>query len=158
LGKNEPYISPVTNPDPGETWAAWLREQFDQHPTIKKNADLVRAGGIKSNGRPVIDASSVTQWLRGRRPSYELATATANAFGRSPQEALRASGYIHPGDAWATGDDPSVGAAVQDAEDEEDKLLLYRRPEGLSDQEWERIKQESRGFIEWQIERAAHER
>jgi hypothetical protein len=49
-----------------------------------------------------------------------------------------------------------VGGATQDAETEDE--LLYRRPEGLSDEEWERVKEESRGFIEWQIEKAARER
>lgn len=51
----------------------------------------------------------------------------------------------------------TVGAAPKDREVEED-TLLYRRPEGLNDEEWERIKRESRGFIEWQIQRAAEER
>jgi lambda repressor-like predicted transcriptional regulator len=54
------------------------------------------------------------------------------------------------------GDPPAVGGDTQDAETEDE--LLYRRPEGLSDEEWERVKEESRGFIEWQIEKAARER
>jgi hypothetical protein len=51
----------------------------------------------------------------------------------------------------------TVGPVDEDPEFEED-TLLYRRPPGLSDEEWERVKQESRGFIEWQIQRAAQER
>ncbi|GAW57328.1 hypothetical protein [Nocardioides sp. PD653] len=104
----------MSNDDPGETWAAWLREQLDRHPTIKTNADLVRAGGLKDNGRPVIDASSVTQWLRGRRPSFELAAHTAAAFGVHAGEALAAAGYGLK--IWDDEDDePTVGGVPQDA-------------------------------------------
>lgn len=56
------------------------------------------------------------------------------------------------------GEAPPVGGPAHDADSGEEDALLYRRPEGLSDQEWEQIKQESRGFIEWQINRAAQER
>jgi transcriptional regulator with XRE-family HTH domain len=153
LGKIQPYRFAVSN-DAGESWAAWLREQFDKHPTIKSNADLVRAGGLKANQRPVIDASSVTQWLRGRRPSFELATATAAAFGVHVGEALAAAGYGL--NVWDD-EEPTVGDATQDASREEE-ALLYRRPDGLSDEEWERVKRESREFIEWQIEKASRER
>lgn len=140
--------------DPGKSWAAWLREQFDKHPTIKTNADLVRAGGLKPNKRPVIDASSVTQWLRGRRPSFQLATVVAEAFGVPTVAALAAAGYEL--DIW---EEPEghVGGSAQDALREED-ALLYRRPDGMSDEEWEQVKRESRGFIEWQIEKASRER
>lgn len=52
---------------------------------------------------------------------------------------------------------PPVGGLDQDPAGDEN-TLLYRRPEGLTDEEWEQIKRESRGFIEWQIQRAAQER
>lgn len=57
------------------------------------------------------------------------------------------------------GEEPlvAVGGDTQDVPEEE-SALLYRRPEGLSDAEWERVKQESREFIEWQIEKASRER
>lgn len=51
----------------------------------------------------------------------------------------------------------TVGGSAQDA-DVEEETLLYRRPDGLTDQEWERVKLESREFIEWQIEKASRER
>jgi hypothetical protein len=54
------------------------------------------------------------------------------------------------------GEPPAVGGDVKDPDTQDE--LLYRRPEGLTDAEWERVKEESRGFIEWQIERAARER
>lgn len=103
------YGSDVANEQVGEAWAAWLREQFDRHRTIRKPADLVRASGTKGNGRPHIDASRVTSWLRGQRPSFELALLAADAFGADEGDALVAAGYAFPG----TG---SVGSSPQDAE------------------------------------------
>jgi transcriptional regulator with XRE-family HTH domain len=55
------------------------------------------------------------------------------------------------------GDPPVVSGDTEDADHEED-TLLFRRPDGLSGQEWERVKREARGFIEWQLDRAAQER
>ncbi len=48
----------------------------------------------------------------------------------------------------------SVGPARDDGRGPAEDALLYRRPDGLSDDDWERIKQDSRGFIEWQIQKA----
>lgn len=53
----------------------------------------------------------------------------------------------------AGGPPPVVGGQPEDVEE-----LLYRRPEGLSDQEWERIKAKAGRYIEWEIEQAAQER
>lgn len=50
-----------------------------------------------------------------------------------------------------------VGGGSEDREIEED-TLRFRRPDGISDQEWERIREEARGFIEWQIDKASRER
>lgn len=76
-------------------WGDWLREQFDRHPTIRIPADLARAAGNKPNGRPVIDPSRITQWLKGQRPSYQLAVIAAEAFGADVPDALEAAGYGH---------------------------------------------------------------
>lgn len=64
--------------------------------------------------------------------------------------------------AVADGDDPpdpgaAVGGVTEDAGQQESDLL-FRRPDGLSDAEWEQVKEEARGFIEWQIEKASRER
>lgn len=83
---------------------------------------------------------------------------------------FRTQGRIEKALGWAAGTlteiadggpapdaaEPPVGADTDDPETEDE--LMYRRPEGLSDEEWSQIKNESRGFIEWQIEKAARER
>ena len=75
----------------GESWAAWLRTEMDRRGMIA--ADLSRAGGTKANGRPVIDPSTITQWLRGRRASYELAGVVADVLDVPRDAARRAAGY-----------------------------------------------------------------
>ena len=32
--------------------------------------------------------------------------------------------------------------------------VRFRRPEGLTDLQWQKVKDEAQGFIEWQIEKA----
>jgi hypothetical protein len=51
----------------------------------------------------------------------------------------------------------TVGGAAETETASGEDALLFRRPRGLTDGEWEQIKRESRGFIEWQIQRALHQ-
>lgn len=46
----------------------------------------------------------------------------------------------------------TVGGPRQD-QDPYDDAVRFRRPDGLSDQQWQRVKDEAQGFIEWQIEK-----
>ncbi|GAA1138767.1 hypothetical protein [Nocardioides aquiterrae] len=41
---------------------------------------------------------------------------------------------------------------------EEADSLLYRRPDGISDSEWDKLKSETRDYLEWLIEKASRER
>ena len=52
-----------------------------------------------------------------------------------------------------SGEGANVGASAEDED-----TLLYRRPSGLSDREWEHLKAETREYIEWQMNRVARER
>lgn len=109
------------------------------------NAQLVAATGA--------DAGTVGDFLNGKRwPKTGTQGKIEKALGWAPGT-LRAIALGGP----APDVTDSVGADQQDADGDGDSLL-YRRPEGVSDNEWDRIKRESRGFIEWQIERAAQER
>lgn len=82
---------PVGNETPGAAWSAYIRAALDDHGW--RPADLVRASGVKDNGRPVIDASRVSKWLDGQPPDYHLAVVAAEALGRPPAEALATAGY-----------------------------------------------------------------
>ena len=73
-------------------FASWLRDSMAGKP----NVYLVRNSGVKENGRPVIDDSRVSKWLKGeQRPSMELASLAARVLGKPQSEALRAAGYTY---------------------------------------------------------------
>lgn len=97
-----------------------------------------------------LDRSTVSDFLEGKRWPQ---SRTLGAIERAVEWPVSTIAAMLEG-----GDAPVVGGDTEDADNGEEDALLYRRPEGLSDQEWERVKQESRGFIEWQINRAAQER
>lgn len=87
-----PTDDPAPGQEPGRTWATWLQRQLDRRQW--RPIDLVRAGGTKANGRPVIGSERLTNWLRAsQRPSYDFAILTADALGVSPEDALLAAGY-----------------------------------------------------------------
>lgn len=95
-----------------------------------------------------LDRSTLGDFLEGKRwPQSKTLGAVEKAL-EWPHGAIA--------NVLEGGDPPAVGGDTQDAESENE--LLYRRPDGLSDAEWERVKQESREYIEWQIEKASRER
>lgn len=52
---------------------------------------------------------------------------------------------------------PHVGGRHEDG-DQGDDALRFRRPSGLTDDQWEQVKERVRGIIEWQIELTVRER
>ncbi|MPZ60324.1 MAG: hypothetical protein GEU93_03315 [Propionibacteriales bacterium] len=71
----------------------WLRDAMEGRP----NVFLVRNSGVKASGRPVIDDSRVSKWLKGeQRPSWDLAVLAAETLGRPAEESLEAAGYQLP--------------------------------------------------------------
>jgi hypothetical protein len=84
----------------GDRWAFWLETQLEDKGW--KPADLVRASGLKANGRPVIDAPRVSAWLKGDRPSFDLASAAGTALGLGSSTALVAAGYAVEVDSGAS--------------------------------------------------------
>jgi hypothetical protein len=106
------------------------------------NTQLVAATGA--------DPGTVGDFLNGKRwPKIGTQGKIERALGW-PAGTLRsiASGGAAP--------DPggSVGGQRHDG-DPNDDAVRFRRPEGLTDQQWQRVKDEAQGFIEWQIEKAA---
>lgn len=113
------------------------------------NAALVTAAGV--------DAGTVGDFLNGQRwPKLGTQGKLERAL-RWPAGTLRAIAMGEDAPAPDDEFDTTVGGSTQDAHDEEEELL-YRQPEGMSAEQWARIKAESRRFIEWQIEQAAQER
>ena len=109
------------------------------------NAQLVAATGA--------DPGTIGDFLNEKRwPKIGTQGKIERAVGWPP-------GTLRDIAAGAPAPEPDavVGGASEDHDDEED-TLRFRRPDGISDQEWERVKAEARGFIEWQINRASQER
>lgn len=74
-----------------ESFGLWLDEQLERRGW--RPSELVRASGVKSNGRPVIDATRIGSWLKGERPGPDLLAALAEALGIGMTEVMRAAGY-----------------------------------------------------------------
>ena len=96
-----------------------------------------------------VDPSTIGDFLNGARwPKLSTQGKIEAAVGWEPGTIRR---------IWNGGEVPpfseTVGADPEDGRRSELDTLLYRRPAGLTDGEWEQIKRESRGFIEWQVEK-----
>lgn len=136
----------------GERWAFWLETQLEDKGWIA--ADLVKASGRKPNGRPVIDAPRVSAWLKGEQPSYRLATIAGEALGVGAAAALAAAGYT-AGESVLE-ETVRESLAVSDSPEADD--LRYQRPPGLTDLQWVEIRERTRAFLEFELDRAAKER
>jgi hypothetical protein len=73
-------------------WSLWLQDQLRRRNW--RATDLVVASGVKDNGRPVIDAPRVSNWIAGERPSTRLAAVVAQVFDVGIEEVLVASGHL----------------------------------------------------------------
>lgn len=80
--------------------------------------------------------------------------------GRLDIEAIRAiaAGVGEPVELIARLDDERWGLRHTYTPAEDEDALRYQRPPGLTDEAWERLKQDTRAFLEFQINRAAEER
>jgi hypothetical protein len=131
-----------------------------QNPNQQRAADTVAAWLAKNHKNPAwlvdetkADPGTIGDFLNGSRwPKLGTQGRIEEALGW-PAGTIRqiGNGAEVPESLLTT----SVGGDTHSPEDSE---LLYRRPDGLTDAEWERVKEESRGFIEWQIEKASRER
>jgi len=103
------------------------------------NTQLVAATGA--------DPGTIGDFLNGKRwPKIGTQGKIERALGWTPGTMrLIASGGPEPVVA--------VGARRHD-QDQYDDSLRFRRPEGLTDQQWSRVRDNVEEFLEWQIERA----
>jgi hypothetical protein len=119
-------------------------------------------------------SDAVAAWLAGRRlnPAWLVEETGADPGTisdflnglRWPK--LSTQGRIEAALGWEPGtirkignggQPPAVAETVRGSADDGsasgEDVLLFRRPTGLTNDEWEQIKRESRGFIEWQVQR-----
>lgn len=92
-----------------------------------------------------VDPKTVRAFLNGERwPQRSQRAKMATVLG------LEADGLDE--------DVAPVSPFLHDRPDEEQDELLYRRPPGMTDAEWDRVRESARDYIEWQIQQASKER
>lgn len=100
------------------------------------------------------DLGTISDFLNGSRwPKLKTQGRIESAIGW-PSGTIRQVG--NGGDVPATGDAPESDPVGADTEDGDS--LLYKRPAGLSDREWDRLKDETEEYIEWLLDRASRRR
>ena len=119
--------------------AAWMAHQE------WNNTQLVAETGA--------DPGTIGDFLNGKRwPKIGTQGKIEKALGWAPGT-LRAISTGGPTPDLGV----HVGGRVHDG-DQGDDALRFRRPSGLSDEQWAEIKDKVRGIIEWQIELTTRER
>lgn len=99
------------------------------------------------------DPGTIGDFLNGKRwPKIGTQGKIESALGWEPGT-LRAIAMGGPVPDLA---DP-VGAPPENG-DEGDDSLRFRRPPGLTDDQWADVKDKVRGIVEWQIERTVRDR
>ena len=119
--------------------AAWMAQQE------WNNTQLVAETGA--------DPGTIGDFLNGKRwPKIGTQGRIEKALGWTPGT-LRAIATGGPAPDLTA----HVGGRLHD-DDQGDDSLRFRRPAGLSDEQWDDIKNKVRGIIEWQIELTVRER
>ncbi|MCW2784386.1 MAG: family transcriptional regulator [Marmoricola sp.] len=108
------------------------------------NTQLVAATGA--------DPGTIGDFLNGKRwPKLGTQGKIERALGWTPGSlrTVAAGGPApEPGDP--------VGGRRHDR-DQNDDALRFRRPDGLTDTQWQRLKDEVTGYVEWQIQRTTRD-
>lgn len=109
------------------------------------NTQLVTATGA--------DPGTVGDFLNGKRwPKLGTQGKIERAL-EWPAGTLRAIA------AGAPAPEPSVAVgASRNTGDHQDDVLRFRRPAGLTEQQWEAVRERTESYIAWQIDEASHNR
>lgn len=118
--------------------------------------EIAREGsdGVALGRRAGVHAQTVQTFLNGQRwPALKTLGKLDAALGWpvGTLSAIAEGGY--PEGVHVELDPRNVSPVADTGGD-----LLFARPPGLSDEEWERIKDEAQGYITWQIEKATRDR
>lgn len=99
------------------------------------------------------DPGTIGDFLNGKRwPKLGTQGKIERALGWSP-------GTLRSIAAGGPAPEPtaSVGGGSNDA-DHEDDAARFRRPAGLTDEQWARVRELTEDFIAWQVDRELHRR
>lgn len=130
-----------TNEDPGRKQARLLVAQAMAEKELSRS-DLARRAGI--------DPGTLGDFLDGHRwPKAPTQGKVERAVGWEPGT-IAAVQAGEPVDVGARGQDQGTTKAVAD--------FLYQRPEGVADEEWERVKDRAAAYLDGLIDSASRER
>lgn len=109
------------------------------------NTQLVAATGA--------DPGTIGDFLNGKRwPKIGTQGKIERALGWAP-------GTLRSIAAGAPEPEPTAGVGGRrHDQDQYDDSLRFRRPEGLTDQQWSQVRDKVEDFLEWQIERVGRPR
>lgn len=119
--------------------AAWMAQNEWNNTQLVTKADA--------------DPGTIGDFLNGKRwPKIGTQGRIEKALGWAPGT-LRSIAMGGPSP------DPTalVGARLEDSPQNDDSLR-FRRPTGLTDEQWDQVKDKVRGIIEWQIELTLRDR
>ena len=91
--------------DWGHHWALWLGGEMARQNLSR--TDFVARSPVKRNGRPEVDATMLSRYLQGQKPTFEKAAIVAQILQLPPVEVVRQAGWL------ATPEDPLI---IQDGD------------------------------------------
>lgn len=122
----------------------------ERRATDAVHAEMLTRGWTKKDLSEVsgVDYGTVSDLLAyERRIQARTQKAVEDALGWAPGTYRRLSlGQLDQPERLT--EDPVGGA------DDDDGSLNYRRPEGLTDEQWRQLRARTRNMIEWEIEQA----
>lgn len=133
----------------GQAVLAWRETHGLSQAAVHQN------GGPSDTTQSAIEAGA---W-RSARPHKTLVKVD-DGFGWPGGTATRIlyDGYDPIADPPALRMSPEPGGTHVESRSDDADSLLYRRPDDISDSEWERLKAETRDYLEYLIDKAARER
>lgn len=86
--------------DWGHHWALWLKGEMARQNLSRR--EFVARSPVKRNGRPEVDDTMLSRYLKGQKPTFEKAAVVAQILALPPVEVVRQAGWL------ATPDDPLI--------------------------------------------------
>lgn len=127
---------------------------------IAAQREIARSGldGVALGARAKVHPQTVQAFLAGKRwPELRTLGKLDVALGwpAGTLATIAEGGEVPPNLAGPLSDPRSdTVRATPDTEG----ALLFMRPDGVDDDEWESIKRDAEGYLQWQIEKALRER
>lgn len=140
------------NPD-AERFARLVLQRFDDLG-LTTDEEVKAAGGPSTSTMTKLRAASAGKAMTEPRGDTRRNIDAAAQWAPGSALTVWRGGEPTPRqDATVRAPAASVGPSSEDAD-----TLLFKRPEGLSDEAWERLQAEHKDYWQWLLDRASRER